>query len=81
MSHRNAVLTREVLARLPREELELRLRPLISERLNDADDDEYRRLAEALAHLGLEDVLAELVARAIESDDPHVREVAEDFGR
>jgi hypothetical protein len=49
--------------------------------LNVADDDEFRRLAEALAFLELDDALAELVGRAAASADPNLREVADDFRR
>jgi hypothetical protein len=48
-------------------------------RLDHADDDEYRRLAELLEHLQAWDALHELVRRARAADDPHTREVAEDF--
>jgi len=48
-------------------------------RLDHADNDEYRRLAELLDHLLADDALRELVKRAKTSADPDTREVAEDF--
>ncbi|GAA2630206.1 hypothetical protein [Paractinoplanes durhamensis] len=48
-------------------------------RLQDADDDEYRRLAELLLHLQATAELHELVKRAEQSTDPDIREVADDF--
>jgi hypothetical protein len=43
------------------------------------DYDVYRRLAELLSHLGLHEALQELRRRAAASNDPDIREVAEDF--
>ena len=48
-------------------------------RLDHADADEYRRLAELLEHIQARDTLRELVRRAKASADPQVREVADDF--
>jgi hypothetical protein len=78
-SHRNARLARELLGRLPRNELQALIPPLVSARLEQADDDAYRRLAELLVHLGLKEALDELRARAASSHDPSVREIAVDF--
>ncbi len=43
------------------------------------DDDAYRRIAELFQHLGLQEPLAALCRRAAASNDPDIREVAEDF--
>ncbi len=48
-------------------------------RLDAADDDEFRRLAELLDHLRAWTALAELVERAAGSPDPNIRAVADDF--
>ena len=76
---RDALLVREILGRLPRAALQSLLPPVIHDRLRDAEDDEFRRIAELLKHLGLSDQLADLVAVARVSDDPNIREVADDF--
>jgi len=47
--------------------------------LPTADDEEFRRMAELLHHLGLQAELADLLAIAKESDDSDIREVAADF--
>jgi hypothetical protein len=78
-SHRDALLARELLGRLPRDVLEQRVPSLVLARLDTADDDAYRRLAELLSHLGLRDALATLCVRAAGSDDPEIRDVADDF--
>jgi hypothetical protein len=80
VSHRYARLTREVLGRLPYDHAAELVAPVVLSRLDDADDDEYRRLAELLDHLGLYDALGQLCLRAAGSDDPHIKEVAVDFG-
>jgi hypothetical protein len=78
-SHRDARLARELLGRLPRKESQALIPPLVSARLEHADDDAYRRLAELLVHLDLKGALDELRARAASSDNPSVREIATDF--
>ncbi|MGW5129072.1 hypothetical protein ACWEQ7_34540 [Streptomyces sp. NPDC004069] len=78
-SHRWAFDARQAIARIPRDHLLPLLEPLILDRLDSADDDEYRRFAELLAHVEAWGLLGQLVARALTSDDPHTREVAEDF--
>lgn len=78
-SHRDAVIARELLGRVRRDELERTIAPLILARLHDADDDAFRRLAELVRHLGLDDTLAELRVRAERSENPAIREVADDF--
>jgi hypothetical protein len=76
---RDALLVREILGRLPRAVLQSQLPPVIRDRIRNAEDDEFRRLAELLKHLGLSGQLADLVAVAKASDDPNIRQVAEDF--
>lgn len=72
-------LVREVIRRTPQAWLDEHLGELVLDRLKGEDDGGYRRLAELLS--GLEDYAAldELVRTAIESDDPNLREVGEDF--
>ncbi|HEX2773779.1 MAG TPA: hypothetical protein VHN18_15285 [Micromonosporaceae bacterium] len=48
-------------------------------RLATADDDEFRRLAEPLAHIQDWHTLHTLVERAKASDDPHTQEVGDDL--
>lgn len=79
LCHRDALLVRGIVGRLPRSVLQSELPPVIEVRLADADDDEFRRLAELLDHLGLDAELAHLVAVARQSEDPDIREVAESF--
>jgi len=49
--------------------------------LTAADDDEYRRASELVAHLGLDQALRKLAATALKSSDAHIREVGADFRR
>lgn len=71
-----------LLGRLSHRKAEQLIPPVVWALLDNpgADYYDYRRLAELLDHLGLADALAELCARAAASDDPDMREVAEDFG-
>ena len=78
-SHRDALLARQAIGRLPYEAVARRLSDVVMPRLPTADDDEYRRLAELLDHLGLYDLLRTLVDAALASDDVNTREVGEDF--
>ena len=82
--HGPLVPAREVLARLDQDRLAPPLAVLVARRLDDPDpqypDDDYRRVAELLDLLGQRDLLAEVVRRAEASDNPDIREVAEDFG-
>ncbi|MDV9187793.1 hypothetical protein R6L23_06130 [Streptomyces sp. SR27] len=78
-SHRWALSARQAIDRIPRDRLLPLLEPLILDRLDSADDDEYRRFAELLAHIEAWDLLGQLAARAFTSDNPDTREVAEDF--
>lgn len=78
-SHRDALLARQVVGRLDRDTVREQLRSIILNRLGEADDDEYRRLAELLRHIGDASTLDELTARALASTDPKIREVGDDF--
>ncbi|MFB8088498.1 hypothetical protein [Streptomyces sp. NPDC055992] len=79
---RHTMLIRNLLGRLPWREAKEIVPPAVRRLLDDADDsDDYRRMAELLYHLGLDEALQELCARAEDSIDPDVREVAADFGR
>lgn len=78
-SHRWALAARQAIDRIPRDRLLPLLEPLILTRLDSADDDEYRRLAELLAHIDAWALLGTLVARAMATDDPHTQEVGQDF--
>ena len=80
LSHRDALLVRQLFARLPRHEAVSVVPPAVWAQLGRTDDeDAYRRLAELLDYLGLEDALRELVAQALASDDPAVREIGEEL--
>ncbi|MFM9700234.1 hypothetical protein [Streptomyces europaeiscabiei] len=78
-SHRWALAARQAIDRIPRDRLLPLLEALILDRLDSADDDEYRRFAELLAHVEAWELLGQLVARALTTDDPHTHEVAQDF--
>jgi hypothetical protein len=78
-NHRDAGLAKLVLGRLPRATLAQPLHNAVVRRLDRADDDQYRRLAELLSHLGLAITLQALVDRALQSADRYIREVGEDF--
>jgi hypothetical protein len=78
-SHRWALDARQAIARIPRDRLLPLLEPLILDRLDSADDDEYRRFAELLAHIEAWELLGRLAARGLASNDPDTREVAQDF--
>ncbi|MER7842102.1 hypothetical protein ABTY98_41015 [Streptomyces sp. NPDC096040] len=82
LRERHTLLIRNLLGRLPWREAKEIVPPAVGRLLDDADDsDDYRRMAELLYHLGLDEALQELCARAEDSIDPDVREVAADFGR
>jgi hypothetical protein len=76
---RDALLVREIFGRLPRDVLQSHLSPVIRGQLPGAEDDEVRRMAELLRHLGLASDLADLVAAAKVSSSPDIREIAGDF--
>ena len=80
LSHRHALRARELLGRLPHGEASRVVPPAVLRQLEETGDyDAYRRLAEVLSHLGLADALRDLSNRALESSDPDVREVGQDF--
>jgi hypothetical protein len=80
LSHREALRVRQILGRVAHNDLEAAVPPVVWEQLKTTPDyDAYRRLAELLAYLGLDEALQELRHRALGSDDPDVREVGEDF--
>jgi hypothetical protein len=80
LSHRNALRVRQILGRASRRELAAAIPPAVWHQLEiTPDDDAYRRLAELLSHLGLDEALGELTRRAIASDDPNIQEVGQDF--
>jgi len=78
-THRDVLLTRQALGRLPRETLSERIDPVVDRLLAAEDDDVYRRLAELARHLGLDATLARIVDRALASTDPNIRDVGADF--
>jgi hypothetical protein len=80
LSHRDGLLVRQLFGRLPRHETVSVVPTAVSVQLvRTPDDDAYRRLAELLYYLGLDDALRELAEAALASDDPGVREVGEEF--
>ncbi|WP_149260555.1 hypothetical protein [Actinomadura sp. K4S16] len=79
MSDALALAARRAIGRIPRDRLEPLLAPLIMDELDSADCDDFRRLAELLAHIGAWRLLEQLVHRARANGDPDFREVAEDF--
>ena len=72
-SPRDAGLAKQALGRLQRATLAQPLHDAVVRRLDRADDDQYRRLAELLRHLGLAVTLQSLVDRALQSGDRHIR--------
>lgn len=78
-SHRWALAARQAIDRIPRDRLLPLLEPLILARLDSADDDEYRRLAELLAHINAWALLGTLVARAMATDDSDTQEAGQYF--
>jgi hypothetical protein len=82
MSHRDALLARQILGSLPHDEIARIVPEAVWAQLGKTDDGEaYRRLAELLHHLGLFGSLQELSERALLSSDLDVREVGQEFGR
>ncbi|GGN44634.1 hypothetical protein FHR83_004542 [Actinoplanes campanulatus] len=79
LSDRDALLARQVVARLPFTAYASAVPDIVVELLGDADDGVFRRLAELLDHLGLYPALRRLTEIARRSDDPDIREVGEDF--
>jgi hypothetical protein len=78
-SHRWAGYARHAIAATCRDRLLPALQQLIPPLLETADYDDYRRLAELLAHVQAWQLLADLTQRALASTDPDMREVGEDF--
>lgn len=81
-SHTYALAAREVLGMLSYADAAHLVPPAIWALVEQPDpypDDTYLRCAELLDHLGLTGALRELLQRARASDDPDVREVAEDY--
>lgn len=78
-SHRDAMLAREVLARLPYQTCLRHVAPVVARSARQADGEDLRRYAELLDHLGLAEALSELAALALQSDDLDIREVGEDY--
>jgi hypothetical protein len=83
LQERRTMLIRNLLGRLPWREAKEIVPPAVRRLLDDDmdDSDAYRRMAELLYHLDLDEALHELCARAEDSIDPDVREIAADFGR
>jgi hypothetical protein len=82
LSHGNTLRVRQILGRLPHDQAERIVPPVVWDQLKETGDyDAYRRMAELLAHLGLHAALSQLSARALMSSDPDIREVGEDFAR
>lgn len=73
----------QAIGRIPRAELAKRLHELVLERLDDANYfySEYRRLAELLDQVGLDETLSTLVERALASADERKRKVGRDYRR
>ncbi len=79
LSHRWAGFAREAIGAAPYRLTHPALKEIVLPRLDSADDDEYRRFAELLAHVEAWDLLRQLTKRALASDDPDIREVGDDF--
>ncbi|MTE17531.1 hypothetical protein [Nocardia aurantiaca] len=79
LSHSQALAARRAINRVPRQRLWPQLESLVLGKLDTADDDDYRRFAELLAHVKAWPLLERLVLRARSSDNPDVCEVADDF--
>ncbi|MGH6653974.1 MAG: hypothetical protein ACRDVE_02080 [Actinocrinis sp.] len=81
LSHRDAGEARRALGALEADTAGELVPPAVRALLEaQPDDDAFRRMAELLDHLGLEDALAELCEAAAASEDPDIQEVAQDFG-
>jgi hypothetical protein len=79
LSDRSALWARQAIARVSSDRLFPQLERIVLARLDSADDLDYRRLAELLAHVQAWTILHKLVLRALASDDDDTREVGEDF--
>lgn len=80
-SHRWATYARQAIGAARRDRLIPAIRQLVPPLLDTADCDDYRRLADLLAHVEAWEILGELTRRALASADPDMREVGEDFTR
>lgn len=78
-SHKDALLAREALARLPHETARRLVIPVIVPLAHEADAEDLRRYAELLEHLGMYDTLRDLAATALRRDDIDMREIGEDY--
>jgi hypothetical protein len=80
LSARDAMLVRQLFGRLPRHQVQSVVPAAVWRQLEQTpDEDAYRRLAELLYYLGLDDALRELSSAALASDDPEIRQVGEEF--
>lgn len=79
LSHGLALAARQAIAPSRRTGQLDELDTKVIARLDTADDDEYRRLAELLVHLEAWTTLGHLIQRALASTDPHTREAGNDF--
>jgi hypothetical protein len=79
LSDRSALWARQAIARVSSDRLFPELERIVPAQLEDADDLDYRRLAELLVHVQAWTILHKLVLRALASDDADTREVGEDF--
>lgn len=80
-THAFALSARQAIDRIPRDRLWPLLEPLVSAELDAVDADDYRRIAELLAHIQAWPLLEQLIHRARTIDDPDMLELAEDFDR
>jgi hypothetical protein len=79
VSHSDIQLVRDVILSIDRQWLAIHIEPEVDRVLDNAQEyEEFRRLAELLKMMESPH-LASLVARAAASDDPDIREVAQDF--
>lgn len=82
LSTGDTALVRRLFARLPRDEMVGVVPTAVWRQLAETDDfDAYRRMAELLDYLGLDDALQQLADAAADSDDPETREVGREYGR
>jgi hypothetical protein len=77
--NRDLYAARGIIQRFERSWLRSELPRILDDILEDASDEEYRRLAELLRGMDEPDLLSRLTIRARTTDDPAIREVADDF--
>lgn len=82
VTHAQIGVVRELLARLGPGWMSANARGFVERTIASpgSTDEQFRRLAELLRELDEPDLLALVVAAAARSEDPDIREVAEDFG-